>query len=305
MVRGSRLFAPDYDVGSQSELEELLEAGTVKVGLAIPWGFGADLLGGRGARVQVLLDGSETLTALFARSYIEAASTTLTAQLLGAGSAGRDLALVDTRSRVWFNEDLRKQDFNVPAEMAAVVGWLSTLLPAVAIVREREQGTLEQLFVTPIRSIELIVGKGVLAAVIAYLGFLEALALAILHVRVPLQGSLGLLMTLGVFYIFVEMGLGLTVSAMVRTQGQAFVVTFFWMMLESILSGQILPVENMPRAVQTVSRLMPSTHFTVIVRSIMLRGSTLLDLWPQVLALAALGAGLYALAATRLRKRLD
>jgi ABC-2 type transport system permease protein len=200
---------------------------------------------------------------------------------------------------------LRKEDFNVPAEMAAVVAMLATFLPAVAIVRERERGTLEQLFVTPMRSIELIVSKGTLAAAIAYLGFLEALALTTLHLRVPLRGSLALLLGLAMFYVFVEMGWGLVISAVARTQGQAFLAAFFWLMLESILSGQVLPVENMPRAVQAVSRLMPNTHFTVIVRKIMLRGATLADLWPQVVLLVVLGVVLYAFAATRLRKRLD
>jgi ABC-2 type transport system permease protein len=188
--------------------------------------------------------------------------------------------------------------------MAAGVAWLATLLPAVAIVRERERGTLEQLFVTPLRSIELIVGKATLAAIITFLGFLEALAVSTLYLEVPLRGSLMFLLMLGAFYIFVEMGWGLVISAIVRTQGQAFIATLFWLMLESILSGQILPVENMPRLVQTAAQLMPSTHFSAITRGIMLRGSTLLDLWPQVITLAVLGLALYALAATRLRKRI-
>ena len=120
-----------------------------------------------------------------------------------------------------------------------------------------------------------------------------------------MRGSLSLLLGLGVFYIFVEMGWGLVISAVVTTQGQAFIASLFWLMLESILSGQILPVENMPRTVQTAAQLMPSTHFSAITRYIMLRGSTLTDLWPQVIALAILGVVLYVLAASRLRKRMD
>jgi ABC-2 type transport system permease protein len=313
LLRGSRMFDPDYFVDGQAEVEELLMRGTVKMGLVIPPDFGADLAGGRGATVQVLQDGTETLTALMAGAYLEGASLVYAQRLAGgAAASGAALAvsigqveLVDPRSRIWFNEDLRKANFQVPAEMAAAVAWLATLLPAVAIVREREQGTLEQLFVTPMRSIELIVSKAVLAAAIAFVGFLEALAVSTLCVRVPLRGSLALLMALAVFYIFVEMGWGLVISAVVRTQGQAFIASLFWLVLESILSGQILPVENMPRAVQMVARLMPNTHFSAIVRRIMLRGSTLADLWPQVIALAVLGAVLYTLAATRLRKRLD
>jgi ABC-2 type transport system permease protein len=303
MLRSSRLFDPAHYVSSRSELEMLLEQGTVKVGLVIPPDFRAGLVGGRGATVQVLQDGSETMTALLAGAYLEGASCVYGQRLMGVELGA--LVSVDPRSRIWFNEEMRKENFQLPAEMAAAVAMLSMLLPAVAIVREREGGTLEQLFVTPMRSIELILSKGVVAAAIAFIGFLEALALITLYLGVPFRGSLVLLMTLTVFYIFVEMGWGLFVSAVVRTQGQALLAAFFWLMLESVLSGQILPVENMPRVVQAMAQLAPNTHFTVIVRSIMLRGSGLADLWPQVAMLVGLGVVLYALAAVRLRKRLD
>ena len=305
MLRGSLLFNPDYYVGSQMEMEQLLEQGTVKVGLIIPPDFGADLAGGRGTTVQVLQDGTETLTTLLSGAFLEGASYVYAQRMVRRGSVGLELEFVDPRSRVWFNEDLRKENFQLPAEMTAAVAMLAVLLPAVAIVRERETGTLEQLFVTPMRPIELILSKGLMAAVIAYVGFLEALAVITLHFQVPLRGSLALLMILAVFYVFVELGWGLVISAVVRTQGQAFLAAFFWLMLESILSGQILPVENMPRIVQLAAQLVPNTHFTVIVRGIMLRGSTLADLWPRVLTLGVLGIMLYTLASAHLRKRLD
>jgi len=309
LLRGSRMFDPDYYVGSRAELGQLLERGTVKVGLVIPPDFGADLASGRGTTVQALQDGTETLTALLAGAYLEGTSYVY-AQRMTGGTAELaveigGIELVEPRSRIWFNEELRKENFQIPAEMAAAVAWMATLLPAVAIVRERERGTLEQLFVTPMRSIELILSKGTLAAVLTFLGFLEALAIVTLHLGVPLRGSLALLMILAWFYIFVEMGWGLVISAVAKTQGQAFIAALFWIMLESILGGQILPVENMPPAVQTVARIMPNTHFSTIVRNIMLRGSTLADLMPQVIALVVLGVVLYTLAAARLRKRLD
>lgn len=305
MLRGSRLFDPDYYVGSQAEMEELLEQGTAKMGLVIPHDFGADLAGGRGTTVQVLQDGTETTTAMIAGAYLEGASYVYAQRMLGEQPTEVGLEFVDPRSRVWFNEDLRKENFQLPAELAAAVAWMATLLPAVAIVRERERGTLEQVFVTPMRSIELILSKGVVAAVVAFLGFLQALAIVVIYIQVPMRGSLVLLMLLAAFYIFVEMGWGLVISAVARTQGQAFLAAFFWIMLESILGGQILPVENMPPVVQMVARMMPNTHFSAIVRSIMLRGATLADLWSHVVAMAVLGVLLYALAALRLRKRLD
>ena len=303
MLRGSRLFDPDIHVASRAELETLLEQGTVKIGIVIPPGFDADLAGGRGTTVQVLQDGSEAMTALLAGAYLEGASYLYAQRLSGAETGS--LTSVDPRSRIWFNEEMRRENFQLPAEMAAAVAMLSMLLPAVAIVRERELGTLEQLFVTPMRSLELILSKGAVADVIAYVGFLQALAVITLHFGVPFRGSVALLMALTVFYIFVEMGWGLLVSAAVRTPGQALMAAFFWLMLESILSGQILPVDNMPAAVQVAAQLAPNTHFTIIVRSIMLRGAGLADLWPQVIALGVLGTLLYLAAAIRLRKRLD
>jgi len=308
LLRGSQLFDPDTYVASQDELERLLDEGKVKVGLVIPPDFGNDLISGRGTTVQVLQDGTGTLTARTSGVYLQGAGSIYARRLVGEATASvseTELRIVDPRARIWFNESLRQENFQVPAEIAAVVAWIATLLPAVAIVRERERGTLEQLFVTPLRSLELLVGKALLAAVITFVGFVEALAISMLYLNVPMRGSVALLLVLGGFYTLVEMGWGLVISSVVRTQGQAFILTLFWVMLESILSGQILAVENMPRAARVVAQLMPSTHFSAITRRVMLRGTGLPDLWPQILALAALGVGLYALAATALRKRVE
>ena len=311
MLRNSRRFDPDYYVSSQAELEQLLEQGTVRAGLVIPPNFGADLsVEGQGVTAQVLLDGAETTTALLAQAYLEGAAYEYVQRTLGQESVGGamvigELEQVEVRPRVWFNEGLRREVFQLPAEMAGAVAMLAILLPAVAIVREREIGTLEQLFVTPMRPIELIVGKSLLALLIAYLTFLGMLALNVLHFRVPLKGSLPLLLTLTGYYIFAELGWGLLISVVARTQGQGLLGAFFFVVLEVILSGQVLPVEHMPRAAQVVSHLMPNKHYSAIVRGIMLKGSTLADLWPQMAALGVLGAILYALAANRLRKRLE
>ena len=281
------------------------------MGLVIPPHFGAGLSAeGRGSTVQVLLDGSEITTSLLAQAYLEGMSYEYVQRTVGAESGElavviEDLEQVEAHPRVWFNEGLRTENFQLPAEMAGALALLAVFLPAVAIVREREVGTLEQLFVTPIRPFELVVGKSLLALVIACTGFLGMLALNVLHFRVPLRGSLALLMVLTGYYIFIELGWGLLISVIARTQGQGLVGAFFFVVLEVILSGQILPVEFMPRAVQLVSYLMPNRHYTAIVRGVMLKGSGLADLWLHVVALGVLGVVLYAFAAARLRKRLD
>jgi ABC-2 type transport system permease protein len=310
MLSNSRHFDIVRYATTREEVTRLLEQGTVRVGIVIPGGFGADLgAGNRGAVVQVLLDGTEITTSLLAQAYLEMMAYQYTQQMMGQDLAlliaVDDLEQLEARSRVLFNEGLRSEHFQLPAEMAGGVALLAVFLPAVAIVRERESGTLEQLFVTPMRPIELIVGKSLLALLITYLAFLGMLGLNVYYFRVPLRGSLGLLMALTGFYIFVELGWGLLISVSARTQGQGLLLAFFLVVLEVILSGQILPVEFMPRPVQWVSHLAPNKHYVLIVRAIMLKGAGLLELWPQVVALGVVGLSLYTVAAFRLRKRLD
>ncbi len=310
MLHNSRGFDLTHSVSSQAELEALLKQGAVKVGLIIPRNFTTDFEKGE-AKVQVLLDGSETTTALVAQAYLEGLSyfyirrmaedrTPSWAALMDA--LGQQ---VEVRSRVWFNEDLRREVFQLPAEMAGGLAILAVLLPALTLIREREAGTLEQLLVAPLRSLELVVGKSLLSLTITFLVFIEMLALIVFYYRVPMRGSLVLLLLLTGYYIFVEMGWGLLISAVARTQGQGFLGAFIIVVLEVILSGQILPVEYMPPAAQIAAYMMPNKHYNAIVRGIMLKGYSLPDLWLEVTILAIAGAVLYGLVINRLQRRLD
>jgi ABC-2 type transport system permease protein len=200
---------------------------------------------------------------------------------------------------------MRREVFQLPGEMAGGLAMLAVLLPALAIIKEREEGTLEQLFVTPLRSFELVVGKSLLTLVIAYLAFLGMLSLNVFHFDVPMRGSLPLLLALTALYIFVEMGWGLLISATARTQGQGFLGAFIIVILEVIFSGQVLPVEYMPPVAQWLANVMPNQHYTAIVRDIMLKGAMLPDLWFHVTALIVVGLTLYLLAVNRLQKRME
>jgi len=310
MLHNSRGFDLTHSVSSQAELEALLKQGAVKVGLIIPRNFTTDFEKGE-AKVQVLLDGSETTTALVAQAYLEGLSyfyirrmaedrTPSWAALMDA--LGQQ---VEVRSRVWFNEDLRREVFQLPAEMAGGLAILAVLLPALTLIREREAGTLEQLLVAPLRSLELVVGKSLLSLTITFLVFIEMLALIVFYYRVPMRGSLVLLLLLTGYYIFVEMGWGLLISAVARNQGQGFLGAFIIVILEIILSGQILPVEYMPPAAQMAAYLMPNKQYNTIVRGIMLKAYTLADLWLEVAILGLVGIALYGLVVYYLRRRLD
>jgi ABC-2 type transport system permease protein len=311
MLRNSRYFDPDYRVGSQEELERILEKGKAKVGLFVPQGFGARLTAeDRGAAAQILLDGTETTTALLAQAYLEESAYEYVQRTLGQGSARGvatvgEMEQVDVRSRAWFNEDLREKTLDLPDELADSLLLLAVFVPALLITREREAGTLEHLFVTPMRPIEMIVGKGLLAFVVAYLGFLGMLALLVFHFQIPFQGSLALLMGLTAYYILVEMGWGLLISTVVRTQGQSLMGAFVLCVVEIILSGRVLPVAYMPWITRVVSLVMPNRHYTAILRGIMFKDYALADLWPQLVSLAVLGIVLYAVATLRLQKRLE
>jgi ABC-2 type transport system permease protein len=308
MLDASDVFAADYTVFSAAELARLLENGTAKAGLTIPPDFGSRFSRGDLSTVQMVMDASEPSATAQASSHLERAAPLYAQGLSDAGSADLSFVVngrVEPRSRVWFNEEMREELFRLPGAMASSVAMLAIFLTASVIVRERETGTLEQLFVTPIRPVELIVSKGLLTMVVTYVAFLEMLALCIFHFGVPLRGSLALLLGLTAFYAFVEIGFGLIISVIAHTQGQALLTAFFWSLLERILSGQILPVENMPQAAQVAAQFAPLTHFTAIVRGIMLKGSTLPDLAPQLFALIGLAVALYAVAARGLNKRLD
>ena len=311
VLRNSDSFDPDYYATSRAELERLLDQGTAKVGLFIPRDFGVDLQrGGQGATAQVMLDGTETATALLAQAYLEEVAYVVAYQVLGqelviGASSLESLLQVEARPRAWFNENLRKEIPDLPDELADSLAILSVFLPALLIVRERQRGTLERLFVTPMRPIELIVGKSLLAFLVTYLGFLGMLALNVFYFRIPMRGSLALFLVLTAYYILVEMGCGLFISSVARTQGQSLMAAYIVAVVEVIFSGRVLPMQYMPRAAQVASLLMPNRHYTAILRGVMLKGAVLSDMWPQVVGLAILGVALYALAAVRLRKRLD
>ncbi|MFQ5612816.1 MAG: ABC transporter permease [Anaerolineae bacterium] len=302
-ARNSGRFAPDLYASDGAEVNHLLDSGLAQAALVIPRGFEKDLRAGQTAQLQLLLDGSNAATADIARSYGQAIVGHYALEAVSQGGSGRwPPAPVSARSRVWFNEDLRSENFFVPGEIGAVLAFLILILTAISIVREKERGTLEQLMVTPLRSIEIIIGKAVPAVGLTFIGLLAMVAAALYWFQVPLRGSLALLLGLSGLYIIVEMGWGLLISSVARTQGQALMAAFFLDSLDVVLSGYLMPLENMPRAAQWASSLVPLRYYIVITRNIFLKGSGLPELWSPVLALCLLGAGLFALAAWRLRR---
>jgi len=334
----------DAPVGRKTIDSDLIE-GTAKLALVIAEGYGKDAANGTSAEVQVLADGSEGNLSLLGLSYASAIvaerSGELTARrltrmraaaragggVLSPARASMEAAATSQRAaassaitlspppppgraalvpRVWYNPDLRSRWFYVPAILAMVLMLTTMVLPSMAVVREKEIGTLEQIMVTPLRPWQLIVGKLFPFAVIGMITVLIITALAVHFFGVPLRGSLLLLLLVTALFLLTTLGLGLFASTLVRNQQQAMLVSIFLLQVPMIyLSGLIFPIDNMPRLIQYATYGIPLRYYNSVIRGIFLKGSGMDTLWPHAVVLLAYGVGILSVASLRFRKRLD
>jgi ABC-2 type transport system permease protein len=308
--RAADYFKITFDADSESELRGLIDGGQARAGLIIPPDYGAALLAGQTARVTFVLDGSDpnsASTSLAAAQLIGQAHAT---EIMVDRLAQQGLVLgqglpVEVTTHVWFNPDLISAFFMIPALIGLILQLLTSMLTATAIVRERERGTIEQLIVTPIRSWELILGKIIPYVLIAFLDTVEILVVGTWWFKVPIRGSLGLLMSLSGLFLVSSLGIGLFLSTVARTQQEAMMLTWFTLLPTIFLSGFLFPLEAMPVALRAVSYAVPLRYYLTIIRSVILKGVGLEALMPEVLALALIGLILMGAAALRFRKRLD
>lgn len=297
-------------VGIMSSTEEAgpaLERGTAWLALGIPPGYGRRLAGGQRQAVQLIADGTDANSTNVALGYATALVGGYAQELEAAAGAGQARAAgagIDPRIRIWYNPRLDSRDFMIPGVLALVLLVVTANLAAMAIVREKELGTLEQLNVTPLRRWELIVGKLLPYGLIGMVDVLLVVALAVFWFEVPLRGSLWLLLALSLLYVLCTLSLGLLISTISATEQQAMMTaTFFFLTPMVYLSGFIFPIANMPGAIRPFTYLIPLRYYLVIVRGIFLKGVGLDLLWPQAAALAAWGTIVLLLAVARSRKR--
>jgi ABC-2 type transport system permease protein len=290
---------------SADELTALLDRGQVYVGVIIPPQFGADLRGGTNRpQVQVILNGAESVAAEKALGSIDGAvARYLDDYALQTGSA-IPTGSIQPSARVWYNEELRRANYAIPSELGFILYVIAVWVAALGIARERELGTLEQLLVTPIKKAELVIGKSVPAVTVGYITFLIMLAMVVFIFKVPMRGSLPLLLILAFFYILVELQRGLLISVVTKTQQQGLLAVFLMAFVDMTFSGYAVPVESMPPILQHVSYLFPIRHWMIIMRGIMLKGVGLEVFWPHVLIIGGLGVGLTALTLLTLRRAL-
>ena len=308
--RAADYFRQAFDVNSESELRNLIDAGSARAGIIIPPDYSSRLAAGRPAQVAFIIDGSDPAiagTTLAAATLIgQARATALSVERLAArGLAVAAAPAIEVRTRVWYNPDLIAAYYMIPAVVGLILQFLTVILTATAIVRERERGTIEQLIVTPLRASELIVGKLAPYVLIAFIDTIEILAGGVLLFGVPINGSLPLLLVLSGLFLISNLGVGLLISTITSTQQEAIIVAIFYNLPSIFLSGFIYPVAAMPRVLQFVSHAIPLRYYLIVVRGIVLKGVGMPALWPEVIALSIFAVVVITSAATRFKKRLD
>ncbi|HET7698766.1 MAG TPA: ABC transporter permease [Vicinamibacterales bacterium] len=298
---GSGNFTVIGAVTTVREVDPFLQRGDAWLALAIPPGYGAAVAAAEPVSLQLVADGSDSNSTTVALGYATALVGEYAAAAAGLTTAA---PVIDLRVRVWFNPQLESRFFMIPGVLALLLLLVTANLAAMAIVREKELGTLEQLNVTPLRRWELIVGKLLPYGVIAFIDVLLVTAVAVLWFEVPFRGSFALLLGTSMLYVICTLGLGLLISTISDTQQQAMMTaTFFFLTPMIYLSDFIFPIENMPRVIQYATYVIPLRYFLVIVRGIFLKGIGLDLLWPQAAALAAWGGVVLTLAVARSHKR--
>ncbi len=278
-----------------SDIVRALDHGRAIVGLEIPRGYASDLHDPRGARIQLLIDGTNSNTASVAQGYAERIVLDHAQRL----ESDRETGAVDLRERAWFNPDLSSRDYNVPAVVGALILLVCLLLTSLAIVREREIGTLERLQVSPLTPGELIAGKTLPFGLIGLVDLLLVTTVALWWFDVPFRGNALVLLVASVLYLLSGLGLGLLISTVSRTQQEAFMASFLVFMPTILLSGFLFPVSSMPEVFQWVTVVNPVRHYLEIVRAVFLKGVGFEALWSQHVALLLLGSSLLWFAARR------
>jgi len=306
----SGYFVLKARVGRMEDINRWLDDGRAAMAFVVPRGFGDKLAGGRPASVMIIADGAESQSAtigvnyatMIAARYAQRVILEKFEKLKGLGVRP---VVVNAEVRVWYNPELRSRNFMVPGVLGLILMIMTMSLASMGVVREKENGTMEQLIVTPIRPYQLIIGK-LLPFVL--IGFIEAafvIAVAKWWFAVPVRGSVPLLLALCLAFMLNTLGIGLFISTISRTQQQAMFTTVFFIMPMILLGGFVFPIENMPPFFQGLSHVVPTRYFFIIIRGIMLRGAGWPELWDQAASLLVLGTALLALSVLRFRKKLE
>ncbi|GAB4556636.1 MAG: ABC transporter permease [Anaerolineae bacterium] len=301
--RATDYFVPRYFPRDEAELRQLMDEGKVRAGLLIPAGYQRDLLRHGTAQVGFIVDGSDPSVANTAFSAAQTVGQSISLRLIEAQLGQRAIRGPEVRARVWYNPELKSSNFMIPGLIGLILQMMAMLLTALALVRERERGTIEQLIVTPLRAPELIIGKIVPYILIAFFDLGEVLLIGTAWFKVPINGSILLLLELSLLFLVTCLGLGLLISSAAKTQQEAMLLSFFTMMPAIFLSGFFFPLEAMPAALRAISYIVPLRYFLIIARSVILKGVGVEALHEPILALSLMTPFILTLAVLRVRKQ--
>ncbi len=303
---GNKTFHAVFVTRQPAEFEKQLLERKTDLAIKIPPDFSGRIRKGDTAGVQILADGSMSNMAGIRITYVTSIIEALNQRLIkDVHGVEWQSPKIDMRLRTWYNPNLYSQNFFVPGIVAFLIMVLTLILTSMAVIKEKEAGTMEQLIVTPIRPFELILGKTIPYILIALVQMTVVALFAAYWFEVPFTGSVGLLFFSSCLFLLSTLGIGLFISTISKTQQQAMMTTFFFLLPFFMLSGFVFPIENMPRLVQWMTYLNPLRYFLVVIRGIYLKGVGFSVLWQQLFAMAFLGIGVLAIALTRFKKRLD
>jgi ABC-2 type transport system permease protein len=301
-------FDVKYYVKSQKELLHLVDRGDITMALWIQWDFATRMRQGKSGRLQVIVDATDSNAALIVNRYAGTVIADYNQEQLnqrlarqGQAWASQSGTPLNIEPRAWFNPNLISRYSMVPGVIAMVVLLVSLMLTALSVVREKEIGTMEQILVTPIRPIELMLGKTIPFVIISLVEVAMVTALGILWFEVPFRGSFLVLLLGTMAFLFNSVGLGLLISTVSSTQQQAMMAGNLFLTPAILLSGLIFPIANMPVFFQYLTYLNPLMYFVIVTQGIFLKGAGLVLLWPQITAMTVLGMGMIGLAVARFK----
>jgi len=300
----SESFNLDFYLKSSQEIDRLLEKEKIKASVVIPRNFERNLKKGD-TSLQVILDGTDANSATIIMSYISQLIAKHSENILTEIGDRGGVGIVVSQPRIWYNPNLKSSVYMVPGVICLILLITTLLLTSMSITKEREMGTLEQLIVSPIKPWELIIGKTMPFVLIGLCDVVLIISAGKLIFDVPIRGSLLFLFGVALVFVLTTLSLGLFISTISRTQQQAMMTAFFFIMPAMLLSGIFSPIENMPKIIQYITLLNPLRYFSTAVRGILLKGNDISVLWPQVLALFIFGITASVFSSFRFRKYLE
>lgn len=301
----SQYFDLDYYAESMDDIEICIDKGYAKAGVIIPPDFSKDIKNGKTAQIQLIIDGTDPTTAQTILSSAGGIVQSMSVEIVQETRGITVPQTLDLRSRVWYNPDMSSIYFNIPGLIGVILQTVTLMLTSFSIVRERERGTMEQLIVTPITKMELMIGKIIPYVIIGFVDIILALALSVFWFRVPISGSIFLLLLFSLIFLFGALGVGLLISTVSKSQLQAMQLSMFMIMPNILLSGYMFPREAMPKVIYGLSTVLPLTYFIKVLRGIILKGNGLAELFNELIILVVFGICFLVVATLKFKKKID